>query len=166
MRVVTRKNPKINLGPVDMSCSFVVTTARDPTFPIVYASPNFERLTGYSMSEVVGRNCRFLQAPDGNVEPGSQRMYTDQSAVSFLKHQQVMCDEAQVSLINYRKSGQPFINLLTIIPVSTDGSDGCTFFVGFQIDLVEQPESIMKRMRGKERPKRDWWLTVRWNVFG
>ena len=31
--------------------------------PIVYASPGFYELTGFSRNEVVGRNCRFLQGP-------------------------------------------------------------------------------------------------------
>ena len=29
--------------------------------PIVYASPQFCAMTGYSLKEVLGRNCRFLQ---------------------------------------------------------------------------------------------------------
>jgi PAS domain-containing protein len=30
--------------------------------PIVYASPTFQRLTGYDASEIMGKNCRFLQS--------------------------------------------------------------------------------------------------------
>lgn len=29
--------------------------------PIVYASPSFLAMSGYSCGEVLGRNCRFLQ---------------------------------------------------------------------------------------------------------
>ena len=32
--------------------------------PIVYANEGFEKLTGYSLEDVLGRNCRFLQGAD------------------------------------------------------------------------------------------------------
>ena len=35
-----------------------------PDNPIVYASESFIELTGYERSQVLGRNCRFLQGPD------------------------------------------------------------------------------------------------------
>ena len=31
--------------------------------PLIYANEGFERVTGYSVAEVLGRNCRFLQGP-------------------------------------------------------------------------------------------------------
>lgn len=42
-KVLSRPNPRIMLGPVDMSCSFVVSDARHPDSPIIYASPAFCR---------------------------------------------------------------------------------------------------------------------------
>lgn len=42
-KVATRPNPKIMLGPVDMTCSFVVVDIRRFDSPIVYASPTFTR---------------------------------------------------------------------------------------------------------------------------
>lgn len=56
-RVVNRKNPTIEIGAVDMSCSFVVVDAKKFDQPIVYASETFSKLTGYSTEEIVGRNC-------------------------------------------------------------------------------------------------------------
>lgn len=38
--------------------SFVLASARDPDMPILYASPSFYELTGFSPQEVVGHNCR------------------------------------------------------------------------------------------------------------
>jgi hypothetical protein len=55
--------------------------------------------------------------------------------------------EAQISLINYRRGGQPFMNLLTIIPITWD-SDQVKFYVGFQVDLVEQPNSVTNKNPG------------------
>jgi PAS domain-containing protein len=60
-RVASRSNPKIVLGPVDLTCSFTVVDIKRYDHPIVYASPTFLRLTGYDQNEIIGRNCRFLQ---------------------------------------------------------------------------------------------------------
>jgi PAS domain S-box-containing protein len=54
--------------------------------------------------------------------------------------------ECQASIINYRKDGSPFINLVTVIPISWD-TDEIAYFVGFQVDLVEQPNAILEKMR-------------------
>ncbi|KAI8969742.1 PAS domain-containing protein [Pilobolus umbonatus] len=145
-RLVNRPHPQINLGPIDMSCSFLVTDARQYDCPIVYCSPTFEHLTGYHANEIVGRNCRFLQAPDGQVTCGSRRTYTDNQAVFHLKAQMLQNKEHQASIINYRKGGQPFVNLITVIPITNDNNE-VAFFVGLQVDLVEQPNAILEKMK-------------------
>lgn len=106
-RVAARRDPKTVLGPVDFSCSFLVVDIRKFDHPIVYASPTFQTLTGYSANEIVGKNCRFLQSPDGEVARGSRRKYTDNVAVSHLKRMLLAGKECQASLINYRKGGTP-----------------------------------------------------------
>jgi len=146
-KVAVRPNPQVSIGPVDMSCSFVVSDARNPKNPIVYISETFEKLTGYTASECVGRNCRFLQSPDGLVGDGSYRRYTDNATVYSMKQSLSEFKECQFTLINYRKGGEPFINLITIIPISWENEDEIAYFVGFQVDLVEQPYSIMNRMK-------------------
>ncbi|KAG2216990.1 hypothetical protein INT45_007675 [Circinella minor] len=148
VRVVNRPNPQINLGPVDLSSSIVVVDARQYDFPIIYASPMFEHLTGYSSREIMGRNCRFLQAPDGGVAMGSKRRYTDNNTVYHIRTHLFQGKESQASIINYKKSGQPFVNLLTVIPVSYEVDEEISYFVGFQVDLVEQPNLIMQNMKG------------------
>jgi PAS domain S-box-containing protein len=144
MRVATRRKPEINIGPVDLSCAFVVCDIDKHDLPIVYCSDMFERLTGYTRYEILGRNCRFLQAPDGKVQSGIKRKYVDDQSVLYLKNQINKRAEAQLSLINYRKGGQPFMNLLTMIPITWD-SEEFRYFVGFQVDLVEQPNSVSGR---------------------
>jgi len=44
--------------------AIVITDSNEPGNPIVYANPAFERITGYSIEEAIGRNCRFLQDED------------------------------------------------------------------------------------------------------
>ena len=147
MRVASRPNPEINIGAVDLSCAFVVCDARQHDNPIKYCSESFERLTGYSKHEITGQNCRFLQSPDGRVEPGRKRVYCDDDAVLYLKNCINGRGEAQISLINYRKGGQPFMNLLTMIPI-LDADGETDWFVGFQVDLVERPNAINCRNPG------------------
>ncbi|KAJ8124452.1 hypothetical protein O1611_g9189 [Lasiodiplodia mahajangana] len=141
--VATRKNPQVNLGAVDMSCAFVVCDVTQNDCPIVYVSDNFQNLTGYSRHDIVGQNCRFLQAPDGQVEAGTKREFVDNGAVYNLKVKIAECKEVQQSLINYRKGGKPFLNLLTMIPIPWDShSLEVRYIIGFQIDLVECPDAI------------------------
>lgn len=144
--VSTRPNPEIQLGAVDFSCAFVVCDVTMNDCPIIYVSDNFQNLTGYSRHDIVGQNCRFLQAPDGNVEAGTKREFVENDAVYNLKKKIQEGKEVQQGLINYRKGGKPFLNLLTMIPIPWDTKD-IRYFIGFQIDLVECPDAIA----GKEK---------------
>lgn len=142
MKVATRKNPEINIGKVDMSCAFVVCDITQDDIPIIYVSDIFERLTGYTKHEVLGQNCRFLQSPEGKVQGGVRREFVDNDSVWYLKQRLNQKREAQRSLINYRKGGQPFMNLLTMIPITGEEGDDIKYYVGFQVDLVEKPTSV------------------------
>ncbi len=153
MRVAARPKPQINIGAVDMSCAFVVCDATQHDIPIVYCSDIFERLTGYTKHEILGRNCRFLQAPDGKIQAGVHRKYVDDQSIWQIKTMITARQEMQTSVINYRKGGQPFMNLLTMIPITWD-SDEIKYYVGFQVDLVEQPTSITNKNPGKVRHQR------------
>ncbi|KAL8708046.1 MAG: hypothetical protein Q9220_007042 [cf. Caloplaca sp. 1 TL-2023] len=144
MRVAARPKPQINIGAVDMSCAFVVCDVTQHDIPIVYCSDIFERLTGYTKHEILGRNCRFLQAPDGKIQAGIKRKNVDDDSVWRIKTMIAGRQEMQTSIINYRKGGQPFMNLLTMIPITWD-SDEIKYYVGFQVDLVEQPTSITSK---------------------
>ena len=77
---------------------------------------------------------------------GSKRKYTDNVAVAHFKRMLNAGKECQASLINYRRGGMPFINLVTVIPIPWEGSE-IVYHVGFQVDLVEQPNAILRNMR-------------------
>ncbi|KAL5334177.1 PAS domain-containing protein [Aspergillus crustosus] len=141
-QVVSRPDPKINLGPVDLSCAFVLCDLSLDDHGIVYVSDAFEKLTGYTQKDIVGRNCRFLQSPDGEVEKGTTRKFTDSYTAFQLLTAVHQGSEMQACIINYRKGGQPFMNLVTMIPIRWDNKE---YSVGFQVDLVERPEAVTKR---------------------
>ncbi|KIK62007.1 hypothetical protein GYMLUDRAFT_561592 [Collybiopsis luxurians FD-317 M1] len=152
-RVAARPDPKIHLGPVDLSSSFVVVDVRRYDHPTIYCSPTFCRLTGYSESEVLGKNCRFLQSPNGHQPRGEYRHFTSNEAVSYLKKNLVADKECQTSIINYRKGGEAFINLVTVIPIkggdigNPQEDDKVIYHVGFQVDLTEQPNAILEKLK-------------------
>ncbi|KAF5604014.1 GATA transcription factor [Fusarium pseudocircinatum] len=49
--------------------------------------------------------------------------------------------EIQMSIINSRNGGKPFLNYLCIIPITWD-TDEIRYYVGFQVDLIESPEVL------------------------
>ncbi len=109
-----------------------------PDMPIVYVNPAFERITGYSLEEVLGYNCRFLQ--------GSDR---DQPDLAELRSALREGRECRVVLRNYRKDGTPFWNELYISPVY--GEDGrITSFVGVQNDVTERYRAEEALREGEE----------------
>ncbi len=74
-----------------------IVDARQPDQPLVYCNPAFERLTGYTSAEVVGRNMRFLQGPD-----------TDPEARAALRSAIAVAKPCTVVIRNYRKDGSAF----------------------------------------------------------
>lgn len=44
--------------------AIVISASTSAGLVLIYVNPAFERVTGYSASEVIGRNCRFLQGED------------------------------------------------------------------------------------------------------
>ena len=104
----------------------LMVDASTDEYPIVYANPGFERTTGYSADEVIGRNCRFLQGPE-----------TDETALAEIRAALREQRPVQVVLKNYRKDGTTFWNSLRIAPVHDE--DGVlTHYVGIQTDISER----------------------------
>ncbi|KAK3941662.1 PAS domain-containing protein [Diplogelasinospora grovesii] len=133
VEIMNRKDKKVDLGPIDTSCALIVCDLKQPDQPIVYASPAFLHMTGYKSSEVIGRNCRFLQAPGGKVKPKSPRKYVDKEIIKKMRKAVDKNQELQIEVVNFRKTGEKFTNLLSIIPVRF-GSHDYNYSVGFQCE--------------------------------
>ena len=106
-----------------------IADARLPDNPLIYANAGFERLTGYSVAEVIGRNCRFLQGSG-----------TDSEALEQLRTAIKQQRTVTVTLLNYRKDGSPFWNRLSITPVR-DVAGAVTHFIGVQSDVTEEKQA-------------------------
>ncbi|OJD27355.1 hypothetical protein ACJ73_01254 [Blastomyces percursus] len=139
--IAARPNPEINLGPIDMSCAFVICRITAGDCPIMYISDAFSRLTGYSAEESIGRDCRFLQEPTGIIKPASRSRSVDDRTIRRLRLKITARSEVQECLVNYRKGGQPFLNLLSVVPIRWF-SDEYNFCVGFQLDLLDSPQAV------------------------
>nr|AML79444.1 putative LOV domain-containing protein [Hamamelis virginiana] len=122
--------------------TFVVSDATKPDCPIVFASSGFFAMTGYSSKEIVGRNCRFLQGPD-----------TDQNEVAKIRNAVKTGKSYCGRLLNYKKNGTPFWNLLTITPVRDDNGK-LIKFIGMQVEVSKYTEGVNeKALRPNGLPK-------------
>ena len=108
------------------SNGILVTDPTRPDNPITYANPVFERMTGYSAEDVVGRNCRFLQGED-NKQPAVRELHEAIQEGRYLT----------VVLRNYKKDGTPFWNELSVSPVY-DEEGRLTRYVGVQNDVTQR----------------------------
>ena len=115
--------------------AIVVTDPNEPDNPIVYANPAFERVTGYSIEEAVGKNCRFLQGED-----------RDQPALEELRAAIREGRECQAILRNYKKDGTLFWNGFSISPVH-DEEGNLANFVGVLDDITERKRGEEARAR-------------------
>ncbi len=104
----------------------VITDALNSDHPVIYVNPAFERMTGYTLAEVKGINCRHLQ--------GSDR---DQPEIRQIRAALRAGEECCVTLRNYRKDGTLFWNELYLSPVR-EPSGRITHYIGVQMDVSQR----------------------------
>ena len=97
-----------------------------PDMPIVYANEAFEKITGYTREEVIGRNCRFLQ--------GERR---DEEAHARIRKAIADCQPIEINLKNYKKDGELFYNHLALTPLF-DREGNLIYYLGIQYNVTEQ----------------------------
>ncbi len=96
--------------------------------PLIYVNRGFERITGYTQDEILGRNCRFLQGEETEPEP-----------VRAMREAIENDECVQVELRNYRKDGEQFWNEVTLSPLR-DEDGQVTHYVGVQQDVTRRKE--------------------------
>lgn len=103
----------------------IIVDALAEDLPIIYCNRAFSKLTGYRRSEILGKNCRFLQEEDRG-----------QEAITTMAKAIQKGEACHVVLRNYRKDGSLFWNELTITPLY-DEDQKLTHFIGVQNDVTE-----------------------------
>eukprot|EP00577_Skeletonema_sp_RCC1716_P012671 CAMPEP_0113419144 /NCGR_PEP_ID=MMETSP0013_2-20120614/26609_1 /TAXON_ID=2843 ORGANISM="Skeletonema costatum, Strain 1716" /NCGR_SAMPLE_ID=MMETSP0013_2 /ASSEMBLY_ACC=CAM_ASM_000158 /LENGTH=380 /DNA_ID=CAMNT_0000306479 /DNA_START=337 /DNA_END=1479 /DNA_ORIENTATION=- /assembly_acc=CAM_ASM_000158 len=103
--------------------NFAISDPSLPDNPIVYVSQGFLDLTGYTLDQVLGRNCRFLQGPG-----------TDQAAVDVIRRGVREGTDTSVCLLNYKADGTPFWNQFFVAALR-DAENNVVNFVGVQCEV-------------------------------
>jgi PAS domain S-box-containing protein len=109
----------IELSPI----ATVVSNPRRTDNPLEIANAAFCDLTGYSESDVVGRNCRFLAGE------ATEPWVTDQIRAAIGSRRPVLVD-----ILNYRRDGTPFRNGVLVTPLFDEDGD-LAWFLGSQVEL-------------------------------
>lgn len=141
MDFIVEKDPGLIpqvLSKILDSCVNGITLA-DPDLedlPLVYVNKAFEKMTGYSQEETIGKNCRFLQGADRE----QKERYQLREAI--MNKQPI-----EITLRNYRKNGEMFYNHLVITPLF-DSHGNVLYYLGVQYDVTQQrrAEEEIKRL--------------------
>ncbi|MGE5649281.1 MAG: EAL domain-containing protein [Bacillota bacterium] len=104
--------------------AIVITSATPPHYPVEYVNPAFERMTGYSAQEIVGKSLRVLHRND-----------KEQAGLEELRRLLRTQQEGHVTLRNYRRDGSMFWTDVHVAPVRDD-SGAVTHFVGAKYDVT------------------------------
>ena len=119
----------------------VVADALQKNYPIIYANPGFEKMTGYTNQEVIGRNCRFLQGND-----------TEQVGIEEMRQAILEKRECCVTVRNYRRDGKLFWNEISLSPVFNSQGE-ITHYIGIQTDVSQRKLAEEELERSKSAVK-------------
>jgi diguanylate cyclase (GGDEF)-like protein/PAS domain S-box-containing protein len=122
----------------------VLVDALAADFPLVYANPGFEALTGYRSSDLLGKNLRVLQGDD-----------RDQDARHRLREALKAGEACRVLLRNYRKDGSLFWKEMTVLPLK-DEQGRVAHFAGHHRDAGDRlridPKLSRDSLSGTHQP--------------
>lgn len=116
--------------------NFAISDPTLPDNPIVYCSQGFLDLTGYKLTEVLGRNCRFLQGPG-----------TDQNAVEVIRKGIAEGVDTSVCLLNYKADSTPFWNQFFVAALR-DAENNVVNYVGVQCEVSK---AVVEKHMGEQK---------------
>ena len=107
--------------------------------PIIFASDGFLKLTGYTLNQVIGKNCRMLQGER-----------TDREQIKILKKGISEGVDTSITVYNYKADGTEFLNSVFVAALK-DKNQNIINFVGVQkevpLDEIVGVPSIKKSMK-------------------
>jgi PAS domain S-box-containing protein len=127
--------PKFDIDPaavIEAAAESILITTTDLDAPgpsIVYVNPAFERMTGWSRAEVVGRSPRILQGPN-----------TDLRIFSDLREKLHARQTWEGQTVNYRKDGSEFWMEWSIVPLKNKRGEVYQY-VAIQRDVSARMEA-------------------------
>ena len=115
------------------------TPIEDPGPEIVYVNEAFERITGYSPEEAIGKTSRMLQ--------GRER---DPVALMRLRGALERAEPVRVEVVDRTKAGDPYWVEIDVAPVRNDAGE-LTHFVSIQRETTEQHRASDALRRSEEQ---------------
>lgn len=112
---------------------FTVADLTQPDEPLIYINKAFEELSGYEASEVVGRNCRFLQS-------GETNQVTREAIRTAINERKSFWAD----LLNTKRDGTKFWNRLVLIPFGYN-DDSIQVYIGIQIEVTSDIAVVESR---------------------
>jgi PAS domain S-box-containing protein len=128
-------SPKFGIDPaavIDAAAESILITTTDlddPGHSIVYVNPAFERMTGWSREEVVGKSPRILQGPK-----------TDLRIFGDLREKLHAHQTWEGQTVNYRKDGSEFWMEWSIVPLKNERGEVYQY-VAIQRDVSPRIEA-------------------------
>ena len=122
--------------------TMIVLTDARPPYAIVWASPGWLAVCGFTATEIVGRDLSLIQGPA-----------TDKSVVATLMAAVRQSDAVEnLELINYTKKRRPFRHHLSVTPVFTEPAQQApTFYRATSTNLVSLTgENLLSSAGGEE----------------
>jgi len=117
------------------NCIIIAEHIKASENPIIYVNPAFERVTGYTLAEVLGKDSRFMHGNDN-----------DQAGIKEIRQALKERHGCKTVIRNYRKDGIMFWNEINLSPVFDD-QNNLTHYIGVSQDITEQKLAEDERER-------------------
>ncbi|BAY88343.1 MULTISPECIES: PAS domain S-box protein [unclassified Tolypothrix] len=120
------------------SNGIIIADASIPNGPIIYVNSAFERMTGYSATEVIGQNFNLFHNNENQAQ--LQQLIAAMQAG----------EDCTVILRNYRQDGELLWTKLNISPVY-DVAGTLTHYIGIQTDITERKQAETALLLSQQR---------------
>ena len=132
---------KLTYQIINSSTDVIIVCEAEPTHlpgpRIVYVNKTFEKETGYTSEEVIGKTPRILQGPK-----------TDAAACARMRESFKKWQPIREDVLNYKKSGEEFWISLNIFPIANE-TGWFTHWIAIQHNITERKNREEKLLLAK-----------------